>query len=359
MVMNQAKPLAEKKKKHPLRMLVYFLLAFLLLSLFLLIPSARSSALRNLENCSDAAEVKRVWAENRESLGRDDTFLSAIREKLSSFSLSDNELKACRAWLPPAPVSLNLIVVPDLSRRLQDNPAQVRRDTAILSMIWSSFREFSRFRKDTRDRLVIDVTEEEQASGNFSAVADRLHFDLAPHKGKSNRLFFTPALDKEFYAGVQELYRMAMSRPLGADYHFYFNRNLGENLMKSDLKTTWINRVIIITDGYLEPEDREPLTVIDARKEVLYPAVDEGRIEEVIREQKLGIPPVNLDLSETDVFVCEVRERESGKRRDFDILRTYWNNWLQGMKVHESRFTGQKRMEIMKKNIQEFVNPKA
>ena len=61
---------------------------------------------------------------------------------------------------------------------------------------------------------------------------------------------------------------MAMSRPLGADYHFYFNRNLGENLMKSDLKTTWVNRVIIITDGYLEPEDRAPLTVIEASRAV-------------------------------------------------------------------------------------------
>jgi len=359
MVMNQVKPLAEKKKKHPLRMLGYFLGAFLLLSLFLMIPSARSSALRALENCNNVAEVKQVWTENREDLGRDESFLSAVREKLSTLNLTEVEVKACRAWLPPPPVSLNLIVVPDLSRRLQDNPNQFRRDTAILNMIWTSFREFSRFRKDTRDRLVIDVTEEEQASGNFSVVADRLHFDLSNHKGKSNRLFFTPSLDKEFYAGIRDLYRMALSRPLGADYHFYFNRNLEENLMKSDLKTTWVNRVIIITDGYLEPEDRAPLTIIGAKKEILYPAVDEGRIEEAIRQEKLGIPAVDLDLSETDVLVCEVKERESGKRHDFDILRTYWSNWLDGMKVDDKRFIDQKRMEIMRKNIQQFIHPKA
>jgi hypothetical protein len=356
--MNQVKPLAEKKKKHPLRMLGYFLGAFLLLSLFLLIPSARSSALRALENCSNAAEVKQVWTENREDLGKDETFLSAVRDKLSGMNLSEAELTTCRQWLPPAPISLNLIVVPDLSRRLQDSPGQLRRDTAILNMIWTAFREFSRFRTDTRDRLVIDVTEEEQASGNFSAVADRLHFDLSAHKGKSNRLYFTPALDREFYAGVQELYRMALSRPLGADYHFYFNRNLGENLMKSDLKTTWLNRVIIITDGYLEPEDRAPLTIIEAKKDILYAAVDQGRIGEVMQQEKLAIPPVDLDLSGTDVLVCEVKERESGKRRDFDILRTYWSNWLDGMKVRESRFIDQKRMEIMRKNIQQFIHPK-
>jgi hypothetical protein len=357
--MNMVKPVRDKKGKNPLRMLGYFLLAFLILSLFLLIPSAKSSALRKLGNCNSSSEVKDVWVSCREDLGKDETFLAEVRKKLSSMNLSDGEISACRAWLPPPPVSLNLILVPDLSRRLQDIPGQVRRDTAILNLVWASFREFSRLRKNTRDRLVVDVTEEEQASGNFSAVADRLHFDLSGHKGKSNRLFFTPALDKEFYAGIQDMYRMAISRPLGADYHFYFNRNLEENLMKSDLMTTWENRVILITDGYLEPEDRDPLTVIEAKKEILYKAVDEGRIEEVIQQEKLGIPPLKLDLSETDVLICEVKERESGKRHDFDILKTYWNKWLKDMKVHDCRIIEQKRMEIMRKTIHQFIHPKA
>ena len=133
--MNQVRPLAQKKKKHPLRMLGYFMGAFLLLSLFMMIPSARSSALRALENCSNAEEVKRVWTENREDLGKDETFLSAVREKLSGMSLSEVELKTCREWLPPAPVSLTLIVVPDLSRRLQASPGQLRRDTAMYQML--------------------------------------------------------------------------------------------------------------------------------------------------------------------------------------------------------------------------------
>ncbi len=351
------KPMSDKKRKNPLRMLGYFLLAFLMLSLFLLIPSAKSSAMRKLKNCNTATEVKEVWMSCREDLGGDETFLAGVREKLNSLKLSDGEVKACRSWLPPPPVSLNLILVPDLSRRLQNIPGQMNRDTAILNMVWASFREFSRLRKNTRDRLVVDVTEEEQASGHFSAVADRLHFDLSGHKGKSNRLFFTPALDKEFYAGIRDLYGMALSRPLGADYHFYFNRNLEENLMKSDLMTTWVNRVVLITDGYLEPEDRGALTVIEAKKELLYKAVDEGRIEEVIRQEKLGIPPLKLDLSETDVLICEIKERESGKRHDFDILRTYWNRWLKDMKVHDCRIIEQKRMEIMRKTIHQFIYP--
>ncbi len=129
-------------------------------------------------------------------------------------------------------------------------------------------------------------------------------------------------------------------------------------MRKPKLKTTWVNRVIIITDGYLEPEDRAPLTIIEAKKDILYAAVDQGRIGELMQQEKLAIPPVDLDLSGTDVLVCEVKERESGKRRDFDILRTYWSNWLKGMKVRESRFIDQKRMEIMRKNIQQFIHPK-
>jgi|GEM_PF-1855263 len=56
--------------------------------------------------------------------------------------------------------------------------------------------------------------------------------------------------------------------------------------------------------------------------------------------------------------VREIKERESGKRHDFDILRTNWNRWLKDMKVHDCRIIEQKRMEIMRKTIHQFIDPK-
>jgi hypothetical protein len=86
-------------------------------------------------------------------------------------------------------ISLNIIVIPDLSRRITDtieNPKQIENDLVVLNTIWSSFVEYSKLKQDTKDKLIVDVTDIDQAKGQFSSIANQLQFDL------SNSIFNFP-----------------------------------------------------------------------------------------------------------------------------------------------------------------------
>ena len=161
-------------------------------------------------------------------------FQDAARDKLNSFNLNDEEIKKCLKWLPPSQTSVNIIVIPDLSRRIIDtinNPNQISNDIFVLNTIWHSFVDYSKLKQDTKDRLIVDVTDIDQAKGQFGEIANELQFDLSTHKGKSNRLYFTPDKDKQFERSIETMYSSAKDKPLGADYRFYFRRYL-PNLLK-------------------------------------------------------------------------------------------------------------------------------
>ncbi|MBK8470889.1 MAG: hypothetical protein IPL33_01015 [Sphingobacteriales bacterium] len=161
--------------------------------------------------------------------------------------------------MPPANTSINVIVIPDLSRRITDklnNPNQISNDTFALNTVWRSFVNYSKLKQNTKDRLMVDVTDIDQAKGQFSDVANQLQFDLSTHKGQSNRLYFTNDKNKQFEQAITTMYQSAKQRPLGADYVFYFKRYLINHIKKSTLFDNYINKVIIITDGYLEAENK-------------------------------------------------------------------------------------------------------
>lgn len=355
--------LQKRKKKTKDKKPIYILLGFLLLfSLFIYgitRPSEQSIAIKELGTSFNKKDVEMVWYKYKSELSQDEDYLLEVRKKLSTFNLSENEIKDCISWLPPANINLNLIVIPDLSRRITDtinNPNQINNDIFALQTIWKSFVNYSKLKQDTKDRLIIDVTDIDAAKGQFGMVANNLQFDLSNHVGKSNRLFFTNEKDEIFEKNIIKMYSLAKQKPLGADYRFYLRRYLENNLKKSTLFDNYINKVIIITDGYLEAENKPADTKIYGFQKQLYNAVTIGNVLEVITKNNLNIPKVNIDLSNTEFFVCEVNERKIGKTFDFEILKVYWEDWLNKMNAKKIEFNPrEKANDISAKRISQFI----
>jgi len=349
----------KSKDKKPLYLLLTFLMFFCLFIYFLTIDTKITKAKEGLKTSFNITAVRKVWDEYKSDLYDDEAFLMEIRTKLSSFNLSEEEIKECREWLPPPPTSINLIVVPDLSRRITDtvnNPKQIENDIFVLKNIWNSFAENSKLKQDTKDKLIVDVTDIDQAKGQFGKVANDLQFDLSDHKGKSNRLYFTPKKDQKFEKSILEMYKLAKSKPLGADYRFYIRRYLVNNLKKSTLFDNYINKVIIITDGYLEPEGKPADTKIYGFQKQLYQSVSNGNVLNIITSKGLNIPTVNIDLSNTEVLVCEVNERKAGKGFDFEILKAYWEDWFKRMNAKKVIFIQRELATKMTlKRVNEFI----
>lgn len=322
-----------KKDKKPLYVLAGFIVFFILFVYLITRPSLQSKAIGELESSYNIEDVKSVWLKYKSDLHKDEEFVYETRKKLDGFKLSDTELQECIKWLPPAPISINLIVVPDLSRRINELKGQVQNDKIILNAIWDAFENKIKLKQDSKDRLIIDVTDIDQARGQFENIANDLQFDLSTHKDKSNRLYFTKDKKELFASNISKMYSSAIQKPLGADYRFYLRRYLNGKLKKETLFDKHINKLIFITDGYLEAEDKPVDTKIDGYQKQLYQAVLTGNILDVINRNNLNIPAEAIDLSNAEVLVCEVNERKSGKGFDFEILKAYWEDWFKRMGV--------------------------
>ncbi len=368
--MEQSKQRLKKKKdKKPLYILLGFLLFFIIFIFLITRPSTQSKAIDQIQVCSNTNDVKNVFelykfelletAEDGNKIVAIE-FQTAVRNKLNSFNLTEDEIKECRSWLPPAPTSINLIVIPDLSRRITDtinNPKQIKNDKFVLQTIWQSFVAFSKLKQDTKDKLMINVTDIDQAKGQFESIANNLIFDLSVHKGKSNRLYFTPKKENQFTNSINQLYNSAKQKPLGADYKFYLRRYLVNHLKKPTLFDNYINKVVIITDGYLEAEGKPADTKICGYQRQLYQAVSNGNILELITLNGFNIPKVDIDLSNTEVLVCEVNERKVGKGYDFEILKAYWEDWFKRMNVKQKITFIQREQanDVTAKRVNDFI----
>lgn len=300
--------------------------------------------------------VKEVWEKYKLQLHDNESFLFATRTKLNTLSLTEEEIKDCIKWLPPAPISLNIIVVPDLSNRIDKITGQIDSDKKVLEAIWNSFETHCKLKKNSHDRLMIDVTDKYQAGGEFEEIANNIRFDLSNHKGKTNRLYFTKDLSGQYLSSINKMYASAVGRSLGADYHRYFRQYLESNLKKPDLFNTYKNKIILLTDGYLEPQKDRTYTKLYGYQNILYPAVKNGNLEDVIKNHNLSIPSANIDLSDTEILICEVTERKDGEGRDFLILKTYWTDWLKRMGAKKTFFIErQKASSATTETIKKFI----
>ena len=343
--MEQQYKRQNKKDKKPIYFLLGFIVFFGIFIYLITKPSLLNTAINQIQICNNINDVKIVFEKYKFDLLETDEnghkivskeFQNAARNKINSFNPNEDEIIDCIKWLPPEKTNINIIVIPDLSKRIIDNdnnPDQTRNDSLVLNTIWQSFVEYSKFKQDTKDKLIIDVTDKYQADGQFSKIANSLQFDLSLHKGKSNRLYFTKDKEVQYNKGINSLYEYAISNPLGADYLFYFNRHLINHLQKPTLFDNYINKVIIITDGYLEIGNGMVYTKITPE---LKKSPNISYTKKLIYNLGLNIPIAQIDLSNTDILVCEVNERKSGMKIDFEILKAYWENWFENMNAHKS-----------------------
>lgn len=328
------------KKRKALYLLIAFFAFFIAFIYFIATPSLKSTAIRSLATCNNVKEVQELYQKYKLELFDDDDFLFEVRTQLTSFDLPDSVVLGCQSWLPQPPTSLNLIIIPDLSLRIKDennNEHQIENDKAIIKYIWESFEKKISPKTNSKDYLKITITDPGQAQGQFDQLADNLICDLSLHENKVNRIFFTDYRKRKFLKQTDELYSMSLDKPSGADYVTFFKRYLKQALKTSTLFDSYQNKLIILTDGYLEKSGHTytRLNVVPSKKAE---NMTEDEIIKYITQKKLNIPIGSVSLNNTEVLVCEVNERKKGVNYHFPILHAYWKDWFSNMDVKKFRF---------------------
>lgn len=339
---QQQKP---RRKRLGLKLMLGFLLVFGGFIYAVTIPSAKSDAIRALKSCNNIEEVKTVYDQYKPELFDNDDFLFEVRTRLSSFNEPDSVVMACQQWLPQPPTNVNIIVVPDLSRRVIDeenNPHQIENDKEILKSIWTSFEKRTSQEMNTQHSLMVTISNPEQAEGKFDRFADHLITDLKDHPNKSNRLYFTNYRKTQFRDYIDSLYACSSLGQSGADYLIFVKQYLGDLLKEATLFERYQNKLIILTDGYIERKGSGPFkdytqTQFVSRKKTTN-LIAEDFIPEITKKG-LNLPIASsLDLSSTEIIVCEVNERKKGRDHDFQILKAYWMDWFQRMNAKDFQF---------------------
>ena len=348
---------------------------------FLAQDSDIAKAIKELNESTNTEQVKNTYDKyknvltiinNKGEKEVDENFLKFVREKLTSLNLSEDEIDICKSWLPPAPTSLNLIIVPDLSRRIIDeinNPDQIKNDTILLNHIWTAFENHTRLKMNTKDRLIVDVTDEGQASGQFRTLANNLIFDLSEHnRGQINRLYFTDEVRNRYTNSIAKLYALGKENPLGGDYWNYFRRNLSRHIKKPTLFDNYRNVLIIITDGYLEAEHRLYTGDWRTRNAVANRIKQGNPIEETVLN-RIKIPDIAQKFPTLEILILEVNERkrrspqepnDPGTTEDYDILQILWTDWFKRLEiknVNDNFFIHRNdATQLTKNEIDKFLN---
>lgn len=326
-------------------------------------PSLQRQAIDQIQVASSIEEIQNIYEKYKFDLLVNDEqgkkvvapeFQQATRDKLNTMNLSEQDIQDILIWLPPSRENLNVIIVPDLSRRIVDtinNPDQIKNDIALITQVWKRFVAKTKFNMDTKDRLIVDVTDDNQVDGEFRKLADKLFFDLSTHKNRSNRLFYED-IEHEFEGRVTELYQLASMNPLGADYHNYFSNRLSHLIKKPNLDDAYKNVLIILTNGYLEAEDNQRTGIwtytgtYEERLKVSNLIRNGLSYQQAFRTLN-PIPDAPIHFPDLEVLVFEVNPRvtrssldqwnDPGTVNDFFILEHQWKKWFELLEIKNTK----------------------
>jgi hypothetical protein len=232
-----------------------------------------------------------------------------IIQKYEKIGISDqSEIRKIGLKLR-SPVYLNVIIIPDLSNRLTllGSQSQSESDIKIILNVYDEFIDRVNMSKNTdiKDCFKIDLTQETQSIGK--PISIKLSNGFNKDKIASEK----SNLKKK----LLELYANAANNKIeGNDYVSYLKNQLVEpKLKRSTLNEVWENKVIILTDGYLETGS------------INYTPINVSSSKQPIKE--IGVKNVKFDVSLVEIHL---RKGDEGKN---DNLRNYWYNWFKLMGV--------------------------
>lgn len=304
------------------KILFFTIPIFLIFGLFIFWITADSpieKTIQKIEAATNIDDLKMIIQNIDPDLRNDKDVREAAKSKIATLKLRTKQQKDLLSWFPYLETAVNLVIVPDFSKRLKDYPDQAATDIKLIDTIYSCFLETVKGKKINpakkqfiHDRLLVDVTDPTQAAAVFKSIADSLTIDLNQNRSEATRIWLEKQRPR-FTSQLETLYNAAVKQPRGTDYWAFIENKLTDHFQKDDLDTRYRNVLIILTDGYLEAQS----------------GYFTSKAIQTKNPDKNPIPVCpNADLSDWDIYVLEGRERKSG---DNQILRKAWYNWLEEM----------------------------
>lgn len=231
----------------------------------------------------------------------------------------------------------NTIILLDLSSRVR-LPNQDRKDIAILQQIVDVFEANQRVYgfQISRDKLDIKIAFQNNAITQPFDFGDDLTIDMSTPHLQMNKPNFDVEKSK-FTDAVTKLYQQAVKGPTtGSDIWNFFDDKLMACLINGDSSTFFKNKVIILTDGYLEFDNeiaklRPKGTYFDPKYRLLR---NKTNWQEQMKAMKINLKPCKK-FENVEVLMLEVTPFNSVINvNELQVIQTIWENWFSAMNIN-------------------------
>lgn len=226
----------------------------------------------------------------------------------------------------------NYVVVLDLSDRIIQNPDQVDIDTSAVRAAFEKFGEsvHKNLVVKSRDKFCIRIIPQKLSSLPGNSFENTLSIDLGKYNA-AEKLKRLTEFEKNFGNQLKLLYQQAYlgnknSDFAGVDIWQYFNEQIN-----SDLDNRYNNKVLIITDGYFDFEDKKHGITnnnLSTTTSPLLGKMNSSNWQKNSDDNEIGLFPVKLTL-DAKWLVCGVQPKAGNK----DLLESeklcyLWKKWL-------------------------------
>jgi len=226
----------------------------------------------------------------------------------------------------------NYVVILDLSDRIIQNADQVDIDTNAIRAV------FERFEKSVQNNLVVKsgdkfsirIIPQKSSSLPGNAFENNLSIDMAKFTG-AEKLKNLHEFKNNFSKQLALLYQNAYlgnknSDFAGVDIWQYFNEQVN-----TDLDSKYNNRVVIITDGYFDFEDKQHGVSNYNRATTTAPLLKKMSVpnwQKLSSDNEIGLMPVKLQV-EAQWLVCGIQPKTGNKDLlEAEKLGYIWKKWL-------------------------------
>ena len=258
-----------------------------------------------------------------------------------------------------SPNVLNIIVILDTSDRVsrEKHPRQIERDIEIVKVIVAQFERVVRKHIGQSEELAYEdslnvIIPDQPAVPSIPwEIVDTLKIE-DPGDCESVREIHDNLAQQEktLLDGMPKLYEFVQQHSqTGSDIWDWF-RSEAEDYFDEDKR----NLIICLSDGYLNFDKDIEIRRIDGS----YMRINKLRDDPNWKQKLLngaGLSPCEKDFSAYNVKFLMVEiapqsEKGSGipYQQDFDIIKTYWDTWLNSMGIKDTDFIKQGRPVLRK-----------
>jgi hypothetical protein len=259
--------------------------------------------------------------------------------------------------------NLNISLLLDLSDRISPtkypNPTMeyYLRDVGYINSVSEAFTEHVRRKKviQANDKIQL-FFEPTPLNPQINKISKDLKIEI--NKGNVSKELINNS--KTIYANNPlEIYKLAIKdgNYIGSDIWRFFKTKINDYCVEKEYR----NILVILTDGYIYYKDTQMregnLTSYLTPELIKSSNLNTSSWNNKRINQKFGFLKANNNLSNLEILVLGINPNPKNPYEE-DVIKTYWTNWFQAMRVKRFEIRNADLPSNMDKIIKDFISKK-